>query len=238
MGNSAVDIAQGCWENGAEVTMIQRGPSYIFRRDSLVKYMYEPNFYKMTPKTEYETDLAMISSPMAVRLSRSIALTQMMKMEDAELLSALEAIGFQISYGPEGTGLIGIVTERKHPYVNDTGCLQLLAEKKIGLQTGGISHITENTVVMENGTTLEADHLVVATGYQGISASIKEILGDKVFSKLKKPLVMDEEGEIQCNWRPTGHERFWLGAHPVLFARSSSKLLALQILGIELGLNK
>lgn len=41
-GNSANDIAQACWENGAEVTIIQRGTSFIFRRESNYHLLFAP----------------------------------------------------------------------------------------------------------------------------------------------------------------------------------------------------
>jgi putative flavoprotein involved in K+ transport len=47
-GNSANDIAQACWENGAEVTMIQRGSSFVFHRDSNAKQFWEPLYSEMS----------------------------------------------------------------------------------------------------------------------------------------------------------------------------------------------
>ncbi|KAL5087554.1 hypothetical protein Trisim1_007775 [Trichoderma cf. simile WF8] len=237
MGNSAIDIAQGSWENGAEVTMIQRGPSYFFRRDSLVKHGFMTAYWHKPLLPEHEMDMIMWAYPMPIRMTRGTSLAQAMFKEDEELLQKLKALGFQFTSGPNGTGLIGIVAERKHPYVNDTGCMTLVAEKKIALQTGPIERITENSIVMSNGTTLPADHIIMATGYQGAAAAVRDLMGEKVFSKLGKPFEYDEEGEWIGNWRPSGHERFWMCAAPLVFSRLPAKLLALQILGVELGLH-
>lgn len=237
MGNSAIDIAQGSWENGAEVTMVQRGPSYFFRRDSLVKHGFMTAYWHKPLLPEHEMDMIMWAYPMPIRMTRGTSLAQAMFKEDEELLKKMTALGFQFTSGPNGTGLIGIVAERKHPYVNDTGCMTLVAEEKIALQTGPIERITENSIVMSNGTTLPADHIIMATGYQGAAAAVRDLMGEKVFSKLGKPFEYDEEGEWIGNWRPSGHERFWMCAAPLVFSRLPAKLLALQILGVELGLH-
>jgi hypothetical protein len=159
-----------------------------------------------------------------------------MAQKDRELLNGLAAVGFQVSYGPDGSGLLGIVAERRRGYVNDTGCMALVAERKINLVSGSIERITSNSVIMESGQELPAAHVIMCTGYHDIGQSVHDVFGEKIASRIGTVFEIDEEGELAGNWRPTQHERFWMCGQPIGFARFYSKLLALQILAAERGL--
>jgi hypothetical protein len=183
-----------------------------------------------------DSDLIFMSAPYAVMRRQGVFGTRALRQKDAEFLDALKIVGFETDSGPDGSGLLGIIAERRRGYVSDTGCLALVAERKITLEHDRIARITRNAVIMEGGRELPADVLIMCTGYYGISSSIQDVFGEKIASQIGDVFQIDEEGEFGSNWRPTKHERLWICCHPISFTRFYSKLLALQIQATELGL--
>jgi Flavin-binding monooxygenase-like len=110
----------------------------------------------------------------------------------------------------------------------DTGECQLIADGKIKLKSGSeIESFTENGILFEDGTVLEADVAVFATGYiftflvrmihlQCFSSlggsfkdSIRQVCGDIVASECKQIWELDKEGEISGVWRGLGVRGLW-----------------------------
>lgn len=177
-----------------------------------------------------------MTNPFAISRRHGVFGTKRLRQMDAELLADLKAVGFETDSGPDGSGLLGIISERRRGYVNDTGCLKLVAERKIALEHSNVARITRNSIVLESGREVPATLLVMCTGYYDISHSTKDVFGEKIASQVGKVFQVDEEGEFSSNWRPTRHERFWICSQPISFTRFFSKLLALQIQATELGL--
>lgn len=55
-----------------------------------------------------------------------------------------------------------------------------------------------------DGTTLDADIIVLATGYSSMRDSIRDIVGDKVASALPTLWNLDCQRELHTMWRNTG----------------------------------
>jgi hypothetical protein len=66
-------------------------------------------------------------------------------------------------------------------------------------------------------------------GYTGVSETVVD--HDLVSSLLK-------EGEIRTMWRASGHRGFWFMSRNLALSRYYSRLLALQIKAVEVGLKK
>lgn len=86
-----------------------------------------------------------------------------------------------------------------------------------------------------DGSTLEADEIVFATGYQNMRTQTRTIFGDEVADKVNDVWGLDSEGEIRSMWRRSGHEGFWFMGGNLALCRFYSRLLALQIKGLEEG---
>lgn len=89
---------------------------------------------------------------------------------------------------------------------------------------------------MADGEEIQADEIVFATGYKNMRDSARVILGDKVAGKVGDVWGFDEEGEVRGVWRRSGCEGFWFAGGNLALCRFFSGLLALQILGCEVGL--
>lgn len=148
-------------------------------------------------------------------------------------------------------------------YYLDVGCSQLIADGKIKVKQGKeIVEVKENGLLFEDDTFLEADIVVCATGYGSMRDTVRRVIGEETANKMHTCWSFDKQGEIQTVWRNSGVPGFWLQvriayAHvPFLAepygkrltsiimecgnffqARCYSRLVALQIQQIQLGLS-
>ena len=92
--NSGHDIAQDLFEAGAQVTMVQRSSTYIMSQQYGIPAIFGANFTEDGPPTEY-ADLLASAYPWPLVLQGAVAQTQQTARDDADLLAALDAVGFQ-----------------------------------------------------------------------------------------------------------------------------------------------
>lgn len=98
-----------------------------------------------------------------------------------------------------------------------------------------IHHLAEKTVVFTDGSELDADAIILATGWHPLREKLIRLFGREVIDKTSKLLGSDEHGEIRAGYKPSGQPGLWFAASDFSHSRFLSKLLALQIKGIELG---
>lgn len=184
-------------------------------------------------------------------------------MAEAErsTLEGLQKAGFKLNFGIDNSGIARLYYTRGGGYYVDVGCSQLIIDGKIKVRQSpeGIKGFTPNALVLVDGTELEADVVVLATGYDNMRTTVRKALGDGVANKLKDVWDLDEEGELNAvsdrfafplldilshkltvdhqMWRPSGHPRFWYMGGNLALVRIYSKFLALQIKAVEEGYN-
>ena len=87
-GNSGHDIAQDLWSSGAEVTLVQRGPSMVVNIEPSAQLAYA--LYDEGPPLE-DCDLIATSMPFALARKSHIMLTEQGRKLDKPLLDGLAA---------------------------------------------------------------------------------------------------------------------------------------------------
>ncbi|KAJ0426822.1 hypothetical protein BJY00DRAFT_320451 [Aspergillus carlsbadensis] len=237
-GNSEHDIAQDFYENGAQVTMIQRGTTYVLGQAGL-PLLPENAFVDDDSMPLEVVDILSESLPWPVALALLRHNTNEITTADKELLDGLQQSGFGLNRGPNGQGIIGLYVHRGGGYYIDFGCSQLIIDGKIQVKqcAEGVAGFDERHVLLGDGTRLEADIVVLATGYHGALESVRRVLGSDVADRCNKEVWgLDEAGEIRTVWRPSGHPGFWLMGGNLAQSRVYSKFLALQIAATEAGL--
>ncbi|OHE98591.1 flavin-containing monooxygenase [Colletotrichum orchidophilum] len=237
-GNSSHDICQNFYENGAaQVTMIQRGGTYVITANKGIFVMHKGMYEEGGPPTE-DCDIVAQSLPLPVQFALSAHGTKSITAVDQELLDGLSKAGFKLDFGPDGSGIYRKYVTRGGGYYIDVGCSQLIVDGKVKVHHSprGISGFTPAGLTLADGTTLDADIVVLATGYDGMRSSTRNILGDKVADRVKECWGLDEQGEINSIWRSSGHPRFYYMGGNLALCRSYSRLLALQIKAVEEGL--
>ncbi|GIF23221.1 putative flavoprotein involved in K+ transport [Actinoplanes tereljensis] len=227
--NSGHDIAQDLYEAGADVTLIQRSSTHIISQEHGIPAIFGSNFTEDGPPTKY-ADLLAAGTPWPLVLEMAKEGVKETARKDADLLADLEAAGFKLNDGPDGTGLMGYALAYGGGYYIDVGASRLIADGKIKLAQGsGLAEFTADGIRLEDGRTLEADLVVLATGYRNMRETARRLFGDGVADRLPLVLGIGEDGEIGGLYRRTGHPGFWFMGGPLAWVRIYSKHLALQI---------
>lgn len=235
--NSAHDIAQDYYENGYAVTMVQRSTTLVLGADTNLNSM-AGLYGEGAPATD-DADVIFYSNPNAVVKRMNINMTKEQGKMDEKTLQGLSKAGFKTDTGPDGSGLWIKYLQRGGGYYIDVGCSQLIADGKIQVKQGcEVSEVLPNGLLFSDGEKLEADEIIFATGYLNMRTQCRTIFGDEVADKVKDVWGFDEEGELRTMWRKSGHKGFWFMGGNLALCRWYSRLLALQIKGIEEGLVK
>lgn len=188
------------------------------------------------PSTE-DADVIFHSIPNQVTKRLNIGVTASQNKTDEKILQGLENAGFTLDHGPGDSGLWIKYLQRGGGYYLDVGCSSLIAERKIHVKSGhSITRVHPHGVEFDDGEVLEADSIVFATGYLNMRTQCRKIFGDAVADKVNDVWGFDEEGETRTIWRRSGHKGFWFMGGNLALARWYSRVLALQIKGLEVGL--
>ena len=230
--NSGHDIAQDLYENGYDVTMVQRSSTCVVSSKSIASIglggLYSEAAQAKLPVDD--ADLLNWATPAAVSKAQQVQITQRAIENDTELLQGLEKVGFQLDRGTDGAGLFLKYFQRGGGYYIDVGASQLIIEGKIKIKSGqAISQITPTGLDMADGTRLDADIVVFATGYQNMRTQTRVLFGDALADKTSDVWGFNKEGEFRTMWQRSGQPGYWYMGGNLALARYYSRLLALQI---------
>ena len=235
--NSGHDIAQDLHEAGADVTLVQRSSTHIISQQHGIPAIFGANFTESGPPTEY-ADLLAAAFPWPLVLEAAKQGVIDTAEKDAALLASLEAVGFKLNDGPDGTGLMGFALAKGGGYYIDVGASGLIASGQIALAQGsGLAEFTPTGIRLADGRELDADLVVLATCYSNMRETARRLFGSEVADKLPLVLGVGDDGEIGGLYRRTGQDGFWYMGGPLAWVRIYSKHLALQIAADQAGIS-
>ncbi|MEJ8812066.1 NAD(P)/FAD-dependent oxidoreductase [Variovorax ureilyticus] len=240
--NSAHDICAALWENGADVTMIQRSSTHIAPSDSLMELalggLYSESAVKAGVTTD-KADLIFASIPYKIMAPMQVPVYEEMKKRDADLYSRLEKAGFLLDFGVDGSGLFMKYLRRGSGYYIDVGASELVANGSIKLRSGvTIERINPKSVTLSDGTELPADLIVYATGYGSMNGWLADLISPEVADKVGKVWGLGSdtpkdpgpwEGELRNMWKPTQVPQLWFHGGNLHQSRHYSQFLSLQL---------
>ncbi len=240
--NSAHDICADLWENGADVTMVQRSSTHIARSETLMNLalagLYSEDAVRQGITTDV-ADLIFASVPYKIMHQFHIPVYEEMKKVDAELYEGLEKAGFMLDFGEDESGLFMKYLRRGSGYYIDVGASQLIADQKIKLKSGTeVERINDNSVSFKDGSELPADLLVYATGYGSMNGWAERLISKKVADKVGKVWGLGSDttkdpgpwtGELRNMWKPTQQENLWFHGGNLHQSRHYSQFLSLQL---------
>ncbi len=239
--NSAFDICGALWENDVDVTMVQRSSTHIVKSASLMDIglgdLYSERAVASGVTTE-KADMIFASLPYRIMHTFQIPAYEAMAERDKDFYDRLEAAGFDHDWGDDGSGLFMKYLRRGSGYYIDVGSADLVADGDVKLVKGQIDHLTEDAVVLEDGTELPADLVVFATGYGSMNGWVADLIDQETADRLGKVWGLGSdttkdpgpwEGEQRNMWKPTNVPNLWMHGGNLHQSRHYSLYLALQL---------
>ena len=232
-GNSAHDVTQDLHACDVDVKMIQRSSTHIV---SLTEAQRVYALYAEGPPMD-DCDLLATSFPFPVLKMGYRKATAMSKTIDKPLLDGLTARGFKLNDGVDDCGFQMSYLQRGGGYYFDVGCSKLIADGEIDVvHFEDIECFNASGAVLKSGDSIQADLIVLATGYKNQQDTARVYLGDDVADKIGPVWGFSNRGELQNMWQRTAQPGLWFTAGSLAQCRIFSKFLALQIKAEEVGL--
>ncbi|AVM63664.1 FAD-dependent oxidoreductase [Dietzia sp. oral taxon 368] len=239
--NSAHDICAALWDHGAEVTMVQRSSTHISRSESLMSLALGPLYSEEALEagvTTEKADMLFASWPYRLLPGAQIPVYEQMAEQDSEFYDKLRAVGFDLDFGEDGSGLFLKYLRRGSGYYIDVGASQLLIDGEVALERGQVSRILPDGVELDGERVLPADLIVYATGYGSMNQWLVDLVSQEVADRVGKvwgygsDTTRDPgpwEGELRNMWKPTNVDQLWIHGGNLHQSRHYSKYLALQL---------
>ncbi|WP_096787451.1 NAD(P)/FAD-dependent oxidoreductase [Rhodobacter sp. CZR27] len=248
--NSAHDICAALWEGGADVTMVQRSSTHIVKSDSLMEVCLSGLYSEQAVANGIDhekADMIFASVPYRIMADFHVPQYEEIQRRDADFYAALEKAGFMLDFGDDGSGLFMKYLRRGSGYYIDVGACDLVIDGSIKLKSGSdVSHLTESSVVLKDGTELPADLVVYATGYGSMNGWAADLISPEVADKVGKCWGLGSdttkdpgpwEGEQRNMWKPTMQEGLWFHGGNLHQSRHYSRYLSLQLKARQAGID-
>jgi putative flavoprotein involved in K+ transport len=247
--NSAFDISGAAWEAGADVTMVQRSSTHIIKSNTLMELALGGLYSEQAVRSGVDTrtaDLTFASLPYRIMADFQRPAYDEAKRRDADFYQRLADAGFELDFGDDESGLFMKYLRRGSGYYIDVGAADLVAEGKVTLAKGQVKEFTETGVLLDDGTELEADLVVLATGYRSMNTGVADIIGPEMAERVGKVWGLGSEttkdpgpweGEQRNMWKPTQQPNLWFHGGNLHQSRHYSLYLALQLKARQEGID-
>ena len=248
--NSAHDICADLWENGAQVTMLQRSSTLVARSETLMKIGWGKLFSEQALAagiTTERADMTLASMPFKLMAQMQKPVYEQVAQMDADFYDRLRQAGFLLDFGEDGTGLSLKYMRRGSGYYIDVGASELIANGSIALRSPvTVKAIGERSVTLDDGSELPADLIVYATGFGSMSQWAARLISPAVADRvglcwgLGSGTTKDPgpwEGELRNMWKPVAQPALWFHGGNLQQSRFYSLQLALQIKARQVGID-
>ncbi|KAL1877418.1 hypothetical protein Daus18300_002403 [Diaporthe australafricana] len=198
--NTGHDVAEDMVDAElSTVTMVQRSPTAILPF-KYFKTLHQPRYNKEA--TIEESDRAEWGMPAPILGVVSSIIFKNLYSQDPEPFNGLGKVGFQA----ELPNVLKI-HERAGGHYLDVGCSQKIIDGKIKVKGGEIESFTPTGLKCTDGSTLDADLIVFATGFNtNIREEMEKVVGPKVGILLEDNNGWDKEGETRGAWKRHGRK--------------------------------
>ena len=159
--------------------------------------------------------------------------------DDHEYYRRLVDAGFLLTFGEDQTGLEMMYMYRGSGYYIDVGATELIVKGLVELRSGvTIKRIEDRGMVLNDGTKIEADLIVFATGFQSMSTWVSKLISSDMAVKVGECWGLGSgtkydpgpwEGELRNMWKPTACTGLWFHGGGLTQSRLYSRFLAMQL---------
>ena len=239
--NSAHDICADLVSHGAEPIMIQRSSTLIVRQTNMEKMLggaYSQEVFDAGLTTE-KADLLGASVPLRLAEKVNKQTWDQIRVAEAPFYQRLTDAGFQVDFGPDGTGIAMKFQRTSSGYYVDVGASEMVADGRIKVRSGvSIERIVEDGMILSDGSHVAGDMIIYATGFGDMKQWVSRLINPEVAERIGKTwgygsgFPGDEgpwEGEMKNLWKPTAEPGLWFMAGNLAMARSYSQYLGLQL---------
>jgi len=229
-GTSAHDIAHDMYLRGADVTMLQRSSVTVVSLEPSSVRAYE--LYRKNEGVRPLADTDFMISAVPYDLLRRLhgPLSRDMAEQDKGLLDGLRKVGFLLDNGEDDTGYFLKLLRYQAGYYINVGASDLLIEGKIKLKSGvELERITNSRAIFSDGSSLDVNVLVLATGYQPLQAAVRAMFGDEVADRVGPIWGIGADGELRNMYSRTAQEGFFVAGGGFPAARVYSRYTAMLI---------
>ena len=240
--NSSHDICGALAEQGADVTMIQRSTTHIAKSETLMELALGGLYSEDAVANgidHHKADLIFASIPYKIMHTFHIPVYEEMAKRDKDLYDQLEKAGFMLDFGDDGSGLFMKYLRRGSGYYIDVGASEMVADGRIKLKSGvEVQEVKANSVLFNDGSEIDADVIVMATGYNSMNGWAADLISQQVADKVGKCWGLGSdttkdpgpwEGELRNMWKPTQQSSLWFHGGNLHQSRHYSQFLSLQI---------
>jgi putative flavoprotein involved in K+ transport len=247
-GTSAHDISAELCKAGAEVTMIQRSPTIVVRRDTMLEAFAEAYSEAAVASglTAEKADLLFAATPHRVLAAMQVEAVKQIQQNDAAFYEKLAKAGFLLHWGEDGSGILPQIFRQAGGYYPDVGASALIMDGSIKLKSGvSLSTLKKRSLLLSDGTELQADLVVYATGFHPPITQAAQILPPEMIHKVGRIYGLGSgtrgdpgpwEGELRNIYKPTQQKSLWFMAGGFSGNRFFSRILALQIKARQVGI--
>jgi cation diffusion facilitator CzcD-associated flavoprotein CzcO len=195
-GTSAHDIAQDFVNHGAKsVTLVQRGEIYVASLAALEDVSLKA--WNTPGVSTEDADLLGNSFAWPVLRTLSVGASQMMGVIDKELLDGLEKAGMALKRGVRGDSIVDHMFVKVGHFYLDQGACQMIIDGRIQVRRceGGVQGYYPKGIILADGTKVESDLVILATGIERGSKVVEQIMGKEVVDTVGELFGLDEAQE-------------------------------------------
>ncbi|KAJ7708782.1 hypothetical protein B0H17DRAFT_365221 [Mycena rosella] len=223
---TACDVAHDCARAGADTVMVQRSPTRVYppgHVSAVLGVLYNTETPLEVGDTRAGEDPIVLQAEIS-----AIVLGRLKDRHDPEYYDSLRRAGFLVTAD-------GSTQEqtfcRGGTHYPDIGACGAISRGEIKVKSGTkIESITPTGIAFADGTTLDVDVIVYATGFEKDSRrSIAAVVGAEQAATLEPVWGLDLEGEVRGCWRPTGNDHIWFQGGEMQTMRYYGKFLAMQV---------
>ncbi|MCK1513129.1 NAD(P)-binding domain-containing protein [Bradyrhizobium sp. 190] len=229
-GTSAHDIAQDLYMRGAEVTMLQRSSTTVV---SIVPSAAKATqLFRSNEGVRPIEDIDIMGASVPYDLVRRLhgPLSRQMAFEDRDLHDRLRKVGFALDNGEDDTGFFLKLLRRLSGYYLNVGASDLIADGRIKLKPGvEIDRLEGAEAVFSDGSRMNVDLLVLATGWKPLQEAVRALLGDEVAERVGPIWGIGADGELRNMFGTTCQDNFYVVGGTITMCRSLSRYTALLI---------
>ncbi|KAI6046326.1 FAD/NAD(P)-binding domain-containing protein [Pisolithus marmoratus] len=222
-------------DHGIDVTMIQRSSTYVMSAKEGIPRLTGGLYHENGLPTDIADRVTASFPNFLLKLVHQRVVKDLAEA-DRDILDGLHKVGFKLNMGDDDSGPVQLMCNRGGGYYFDIGASQKIIDGKIKLKSNcSIARFTPNGLLFEDGSTLDAEVVILATGYADGRTAYLRLLPSHLHDAVQPLWGLDEEGELYSVAREVGGRGPQAPKAALASCRFHSKHVALQIKAYEEG---